>query len=345
MKRDYYELLEVSSTASEAEIRKAYRKNALKYHPDKHPGEEDQYNEIFAEYTAAYEVLMDPQERAWYDQHKNHILSEGNYEPEVYETGVTVHDLVQFFDPQLYRRYDDTVAGFYQVVARVFETIRSDEVDLGQDIGDFPDFGASDSNYDVVRLFYAHWSGFSTKKAFEYRDEYKHVSGMDRRTRRAVEKTNKKVRDAAKKEYNETVRQYVAFVKKRDPRVKRGVEELERLRKAKIREEKEKREAELAKRRKEKVGFQLQEWQKMDSSLEEAFEGVSLEPTPQEAKQNDDESEDEDSEELLYECVVCDKVFKSENQLNAHEKSKKHKKEAQRLVREMRREGLELGLD
>src|SRR5579875_404351 len=67
-KRDYYEVLEVSKTATVEEIKKAYRKSALKYHPDKNPG--DQEAEIrFKECAEAYEVLSDQQKRARYDQY------------------------------------------------------------------------------------------------------------------------------------------------------------------------------------------------------------------------------------------------------------------------------------
>lgn len=66
-KRDYYEILEVSKTASEDDLKKAYRKLAMKNHPDKNPGNK-QAEEKFKEATEAYEVLKDPKRRSQYDQ-------------------------------------------------------------------------------------------------------------------------------------------------------------------------------------------------------------------------------------------------------------------------------------
>jgi molecular chaperone DnaJ len=67
-KRDYYEILEVSKTASAEEIKKAYRKAALKHHPDKNPG--DKSAEVkFKEAAEAFEVLSDADKRARYDAH------------------------------------------------------------------------------------------------------------------------------------------------------------------------------------------------------------------------------------------------------------------------------------
>ncbi len=66
-KRDYYEVLGVERAASVEEIKKSYRKLAVKYHPDKNPGDkaaEDQFKEL----GEAYEILCDPQQRANYDK-------------------------------------------------------------------------------------------------------------------------------------------------------------------------------------------------------------------------------------------------------------------------------------
>lgn len=63
-KRDYYEVLGVSKTASEDEIKKAFRKAAVKYHPDKEGGDEAKFKEV----NEAYEVLKDKQKRQRYDQ-------------------------------------------------------------------------------------------------------------------------------------------------------------------------------------------------------------------------------------------------------------------------------------
>jgi len=72
-KRDYYEVLGIDRNASPEEIKKAYRKQALKYHPDKNP---DDHNaeEHFKEAAEAYEVLSDPEKKARYDQYGHNGL-------------------------------------------------------------------------------------------------------------------------------------------------------------------------------------------------------------------------------------------------------------------------------
>src|SRR5689334_21743328 len=67
-KRDYYKVLDVARDASEADIKKAYRRLAMKLHPDRNPGDKAT-EEQFKEAKEAYEVLSDAQKRAVYDQH------------------------------------------------------------------------------------------------------------------------------------------------------------------------------------------------------------------------------------------------------------------------------------
>ena len=67
-KRDYYEVLGVAKNAGEDEIKKAYRKAAIKYHPDKNPGDA-QAEESFKEAAEAYEVLSNSDKKAKYDRY------------------------------------------------------------------------------------------------------------------------------------------------------------------------------------------------------------------------------------------------------------------------------------
>ena len=67
MKEDYYKILGVEKNASESEIKKAYRKSAIKYHPDKNPGDKEAETK-FKQAAEAYEVLGNSEKRAKYDQ-------------------------------------------------------------------------------------------------------------------------------------------------------------------------------------------------------------------------------------------------------------------------------------
>ena len=76
MKEDYYEILKVDKNATAAEIKKAYRQKAIKYHPDKNPGDKAA-EEKFKKAAEAYEVLNNPDKKAKYDQYGHAAFENG----------------------------------------------------------------------------------------------------------------------------------------------------------------------------------------------------------------------------------------------------------------------------
>ena len=99
MSEEFYKLLGIAKNANDSEIKKAYRKLAVKYHPDKSPADKkEEYTEKFKEITEAYEILCDPKKRQIYDKFgKDAALGNDNNGPG--GNGVNPFDIFnQFFD-------------------------------------------------------------------------------------------------------------------------------------------------------------------------------------------------------------------------------------------------------
>lgn len=93
---EYYSLLGVSRDSSEAEIKKAYRKLALKYHPDKNPDNREHAEKLFKQVAEAYEVLINPEKRRLYDQYGKEGVEAGG--PRGHDFGMNMHDAFSVFE-------------------------------------------------------------------------------------------------------------------------------------------------------------------------------------------------------------------------------------------------------
>uniref|UniRef100_A0A8C7IXN7 DnaJ homolog subfamily C member 21 n=1 Tax=Oncorhynchus kisutch TaxID=8019 RepID=A0A8C7IXN7_ONCKI len=353
----HYEVLGVKRDATDDDMKKVYRKLALRWHPDKNLDNADEAAEQFKLIQAAYEVLSDPQERAWYDNHREALLK-GGVSGEYADESV---DLVQFFTVTCYSGYGDEEEGFYTVYRNLFESITTEEMDHSkeedEEEDEFPSFGDSQSDYDTVHLFYAYWQSFCTRKKFAWKEDYDTRQASNRWEKRAMEKENKKVRDKARKERSELVRQLVAFVRKRDKRVqahKKLVEEQNAEKAKKVEELRRKQklsQAKLAEDYKEQSWVAMSEMEKelqqMEAQYGKEFGDVS--ESEEEDQGRGDEQKDE-TEELLDDyyddlyCPACDKSFKSDKAMKNHEKSKKHREMVVLLRQQLEEEDETLGL-
>uniref|UniRef100_K7FW94 J domain-containing protein n=1 Tax=Pelodiscus sinensis TaxID=13735 RepID=K7FW94_PELSI len=308
---------------------------------DKNLENADEAAEQFKLIQAAYDVLSDPQERAWYDNHREALLK-GRVNGEYQDDSL---DLLRYFTVSCYSGYGDDEEGFFAVYRQVFENIAKEEVEYisQEDMEEFPTFGYSQSDYDeVVHPFYAYWQSFCTQKNFAWKEEYDTRQASNRWEKRAMEKENKKTRDKAKKERNELVRQLVAFIRKRDKRVqahRKLIEEqnAEKARKAEeLRRQQKLKQAKLGEQYKEQSWITMsdleRELQQMEAQYEKEFGDGSddeEEREEQESREGMDDKQSDEAEDVefyddLY-CPACDKTLKTEKAMKNHEKSKKHR--------------------
>ncbi|ORX87414.1 DnaJ-domain-containing protein [Anaeromyces robustus] len=348
-RRCYYDILGVARDATDSDIKKAYRRKALELHPDKAilRGEDiEEANQNFALLAEAYEILSNPNERAWYDEHRESILR--GYDGSVngfQNVGMTTEQLSRYLDKSCYKGFNDNPQGFFAIYRTLFNTLEKEEEDYGdinsdENLSQFHEiktsFGKQEDKYEQLyeyegnetslKIFYNKWLNFSTMKSFSWCDRYKPSDAPDRRIRRLIEKENKKLRDSEKKKYNDIVRSLAAFIKKQDPRVKAFINEQKEKEKLRKLEAKERKEREKAERLKKKEEYQEQEWMKI-SEDNEVLKMI-----------NDIDDEDMYIENDDFYCIACNKQFRSEKQWENHQKSKKHLKAVKILRKQLMEE-------
>lgn len=275
-----YHILNVDRSATDDDIKKAYRAAALSSHPDKNPSREAEAAEHFKKVQHAYSVLSDPHERAWYDGHRTQILRSGN----TFNSGdasdnaeaadATLVDLFACFSATAFSGFSDDGDGFYAFYGRVFDELWQEEVEaMGRkdklaEVG--ASFGGSEADWETVKLFYAFWESFASAKTFAYADKWNMAEAPNREIRRLMERENRRERAKLRKEFNTTVRELVAFIRKRDPRVgrRRRAEEAERA----------KREEERVQKKKEQIRVRSENFKETkmlrEQALEEDAEGL-----------------------------------------------------------------------
>ena len=162
--RCLYDALGVPQDVTPDLLKKAYYKKALLLHPDKCVGgdvSEEEAKARFQEIQHAYDVLSDPRERKFYDEHRDQILCDGDS-----PTGSRLFNFMPFFRPGAFKGYGDDTSGFYAVYGGVFDGIfNADNHGAGEKA---PLFGNSKSPYTTVKAFYSFWENFSTRLNFSW---------------------------------------------------------------------------------------------------------------------------------------------------------------------------------
>ena len=329
--RCHYDILGVNRDANESELKRAYRKMALEWHPDKNSHRPEEAETRFKEVRGAYETLSDPNERAWYDSHREAILKAGKHaaggedmrpEDEI--------NLMPYFTANAFRGFGDDPGGFYDTYSTLFTALDKQEqaasLAAGKDhFKSSPSFGTSDAPWHQVKSFYAHWGLFATLKTFAWADEYNLAEAQNRKVRRLMDEENKKLRRGEAREFNDAVRQLIAFVRKRDKRYIAHSAEQAKLEKARAAAAERKRSAAKKARQEAASAYVEADW-----AQAEAPEWLAREIEREEEAKARKEAAKQD----LY-CPVCKKKFKSQKQWENHEQSKQHKAAVQRLKEQM----------
>lgn len=353
--RCHYEVIGVGRDATSDDIKKQYKKLALQWHPDRNHGQEDAATAAFKEISAAYSVLSDSNERAWYDSHRESILRGGDGTTSEEDDGGLMN-LFQYFNSSAFSGFDDSPQGFFGVYGAVFAELQAQEVEKGSGKISYPVFGAAAATSEEVLHFYAQWENYISEMTFAWTDQYNVLEAPNRTVKRAMEKENSKARDTARKEWVGRVRSLASFVKKRDPRyaliesarTAKRKEAEGRKAKAKADEalqRKERREAwknqeedqdEKERRMEERKGAYLLADSSSDEEDELVIDEALLASLSVAPKEEAEEEGDDGGEGEVHHCEVCSKSFQSAAQLSQHNASKVHRKKVTEAARKKR---------
>mmetsp|Transcript_19965 Transcript_19965/g.21696 ORF Transcript_19965/g.21696 Transcript_19965/m.21696 type:complete len:469 (+) Transcript_19965:32-1438(+) len=325
----HYEVMELPRDASFEDIKKQYRKLALKWHPDRNHGQEELATQAFKEISTAYQVLSDPQERQWYDDHREAILrgkdgtaGDGDEDDEDFDMANQLN-IWHYFNPTCFKQFDDAPDGFYTVYREIFDKITEKELDSfsgSQKIkiaNQYPSFGSAESPAADVLQFYAAWENFVSSMTFAYADKYNVLEAPNRQVRRAMEKENSKYRDTAKKDYISLIKSLVAYTKKRDQRYITTMEERQKLKVEETKQKEEKKKQEKEKRKELMEQWKLEQEQDEENRQKERKGAFLL---------ADNDTEEEEEEEDIDNDEEGGGVSSKSKGGSSKKKSKKNRK-------------------
>ncbi|WBW74005.1 Atg8-interacting ER-phagy receptor Epr1 [Schizosaccharomyces osmophilus] len=295
--KDCYEILQVDRGSTLQEIKTSYRKLALQYHPDRNPNKEG-YDEIFSTISSAYNILSNEDKRRWHEK---------DY----------TRDQYSVFTEEIHEMQTMLTTVKFDVWVNFINRIRSDEQTAGTN-AQWPSLGDYTWLWTHTKPLYQRWLRFSTAKSFEWEVIYNDEEETDPSTKRLMKKENQKCIKYCILQYDAAVRELIATMCELDPR-RQNVKKVSDPERYETLQAASRQQSERDRR-------------KYQASLQEQSI-ASWTVVDQELNWSEDEDEVEDRNESIdlteavdnTNCSMCNKQFRSLQQLKNHENSKRHK--------------------